>query len=141
MLKAEQAVLTLTIYRPPNWLSVFLSEFSQLVALIITNVDCVHFKKEILTFILTTVLTDEFMNLLESLELTQHVTEATHQHVNILNLIVSKGLSIDDVSVTMFTCTKYILKICFHSYADDIQLYITVEPSDVDALGSPPYTF
>ena len=41
----------------------------------------------------------EFVNLLDSFELTQHVHEATHQHGNTLDLVTTTGLNIDNVSV------------------------------------------
>ena len=41
----------------------------------------------------------ELMNLLDSFELTQHVNDATHQHGNTLDLVITTGLNIDNVSV------------------------------------------
>ena len=39
------------------------------------------------------------MNLLNSFNLIQHVNEATHQHGNTLDLVITTGLDIDNVSV------------------------------------------
>ena len=41
----------------------------------------------------------ELINLLDSFALTQHIMGPTHQHSNTLDLVISTGLNIDNVSV------------------------------------------
>lgn len=41
----------------------------------------------------------EFINLLDSLAFTQHATVPTHQHGNILDLLISRGLHVGNVTV------------------------------------------
>ena len=43
----------------------------------------------------------ELVNLWDSFELTQHVNEATHQHGNTLDLVITKGLNINNISVSV----------------------------------------
>ena len=100
-LKAELSVLIITVYRPPKYSSLFLQEFSELISLGITRYDRlilngdlnIHVNKK------NDSKAMELMNLLDSFELTQHVNEATHQHGNTLDLVITTGLNIDNVSV------------------------------------------
>ena len=84
VLKTEPAVLIITIYRPPRHISLFLPEFSELTALIITTYNRIILNGDFNIHINNTADSKalEFLNLLENLELTQHITEATHQQGN-----------------------------------------------------------
>ena len=40
-----------------------------------------------------------FLDVLDSLELKQHVTGSTHNHGNTLDLVISRGIEVTDLSV------------------------------------------
>lgn len=97
-------VLCAVIYRPPKPNPRFLSEFSEFLPsiimshnrIVITGDFNIHFNN--LTH--GDSMTTEFKTLLENLDFTQHVTDSTHRLGNTLDLVMSKGLDIANVSVT-----------------------------------------
>ncbi len=96
-LKAELSVLIITLYRPPRYSSLFLQEFSELISLGITRYDRLILNGDLNTHINKKNYSKavELVNLLDSFELTQHVNEATHQHGDILDFVITT----DDASV------------------------------------------
>lgn len=90
-----------SLYRPPRYFSAFVQELSELISFGITRYDRlilngdfnIHVNKK------NDPKAVELVNLLDSFELTQHVSEATHQHGNTLDLVITKGLNIDNVSI------------------------------------------
>lgn len=100
-LKAESAVLVI-IYHPPKHSPVFIHEFSELISSCVTRYDKViingdlniHFNKK------TDSKTLELINLLDSFGLTQHITDSTHQRGNTLDLVITAGVNINNVSIT-----------------------------------------
>lgn len=92
-LKAEPAILLLTLYRPPKLWADFLDQFSELMSLIITSYDQIlvngnfniHMNKK------TYVKAIKLLHILDSLQLKQHVTESTHDLGNTLDLFISRG--------------------------------------------------
>lgn len=50
-------------------------------------------------FMIIRKMTLRLWNRLDSFELTQHVSEATHQHGNTLDFVLTTGLNTDNVSI------------------------------------------
>lgn len=59
----------------------------------------------------TNSLAKEFFNLIDSFNLTQHVTGPTHNHGHTLDLVLSYGLSVCDIEIvdTVFSDHKSIV--------------------------------
>ncbi len=87
-LKAELSVLIITFYRPPRYSSLFLQE---LISLCITRYDRLILNADLNININKKNDSNamELVNLLDSFELTQHVNEATHQHGDILDFVIT----------------------------------------------------
>ena len=102
VLSTEPALLTVTIYRPPRHIALFLPEFSELAAYITTKYDSIILNGDFNIHVNNTAdpKAMDFLDLLENLEFTQHITEPTHQQGNTLDLVVSKGLTIDNVTMS-----------------------------------------
>ena len=99
---SKQSVLALTIYRPPKHNPDFLYEFSELLSVALVNHDRVILLGDFNFHI--NVCSDnramEFIDLVSSLDFTQHVRNATHIHGNTLDLIFSRNIDVD-VSSTL----------------------------------------
>ena len=95
VLKCQPPVLTVTVYRPPKQCPTFLTDFSELLSIIHTNYD-----KIIITGDFNIHVDNgndskarDFMNLLNSMDFTQHITEPTHNRGHTLDLVITKGLT------------------------------------------------
>ena len=96
-----QAVLV-TIYRPPKYSVHFVDDFSKLLSVVCIDFDCVVLVGDFNIHIDNPKdgSAKELFYILDNFELSQHVTEPTHNKGHILDLIISKGLNISEVVVT-----------------------------------------
>ena len=86
-LKTESTVLVV-IYRPPRYSPIFIQEFSELMSLCVTRYDKVILNGDLNINLNTKTepKTVELIHLLDSFDLTQHITNPTHRHGNTLDL-------------------------------------------------------
>ena len=91
----------MTVYRPPKRCTSFISDFSELLTIIHTTYERViisgdfnvHMDNKSDTF------TMEFLNLLNFINFTQHVTQPTYNRGHTLDLVITHGLSVNMSSV------------------------------------------
>lgn len=95
--------MVINFYRPPRQSSSF-AEFSDLLSLLFTSYGRIIINGDLNIHLNNKVdpKAMEFINLLEKLDITQYVTVATRQG-NILDLVVSWGLGIENVTVSDVT--------------------------------------
>ena len=100
-LKTE-SVLFVIIYRPPKHSPIFIQEFSELLSLCVTRYDKIVLNGDLNIHVNKKAdqRTIELLNLLTSFDLTQHITDPTHQHGNTLDLLITTGLNINNISIT-----------------------------------------
>lgn len=100
-LKTESTIIVI-IYRQPIYSPIFIQEFSELISLCVTRYDKVILNGDLNIHFNTKSdsKTIELINLLDSFDLTQHITRPTHRHGNTLELVITTGLSINNVSIT-----------------------------------------
>lgn len=99
LLRYDTPILIVVIYRPPKQSPVFLQEFSDLLSIISTDYDRSLLVGDFNLHVDNESKSRNFVNLLSSLDFTQHITEPTHNKGHTLDLIISKGLDISVSSV------------------------------------------
>ncbi|XP_073349448.1 uncharacterized protein [Pagrus major] len=94
-------ILCITIYRPPQYSTSFINEFSELLSIIHTSFNRILITGDfnLHVDISSDLLSREFLNLLHCLDFKQHVTQPTHSRGHTLDLVISYGLSIGAPSV------------------------------------------
>src|SRR4029434_3377684 len=109
VLKCQPPALTVTVYRPPKQYPTFLTDFSELLSIIHTNYDKISITGDFNIHVDNgnDSKARDFMNLLNSMDFTQHITEPTHNRGHTLDLVITKGLttvisSICDLFLTTF---------------------------------------
>ena len=80
----------MTVYRPPKLLTIIHTTYERVI---ISGDFNVHMDNKSDTF------TMEFLNLLNFINFTQHVTQPTHNRGHTLNLLITHGLSVNISSV------------------------------------------
>ncbi len=102
VINSQQSILTVTIYRPPEYNSNFLSEFSDFMCIVLTGYDRIILLGDFNCHVNNTadVYAMEFLDLLTGFGLVQHVKGATHNHGNTLDLVFTKGMEKDISDVT-----------------------------------------
>ena len=112
-MKSLPPVLSVTVYRPPKLkpCSTFLSEFSDFLSIIHPNYDKIIIVGDFNLHIDNEADSNarEFIDLLYSMDFTQHVNEPTHNRGHTLDLVISKGLeiyisSISDLALSDHFC-------------------------------------
>ncbi|KAF3851431.1 hypothetical protein F7725_013203 [Dissostichus mawsoni] len=80
----------------------FIQEFSELISLCVTSYDKVILNGDLNIHINKKADSKaiELANLLDSFDLTQHIINATHRHGNTLDLVITTGLNINNISIT-----------------------------------------
>ncbi|KAF7643041.1 hypothetical protein LDENG_00246040 [Lucifuga dentata] len=101
VIRTQQHILTVTIYRPPKHNPNFLSEFSQLLTIALVKYDRVILLGDFNLHVndCSDSRTAEFMDLVTSLDFTQHVNNSTHNRGNTLDLIFTKGMDVHVLSI------------------------------------------
>ncbi|KAG1935820.1 adhesion G protein-coupled receptor L4 [Pimephales promelas] len=110
-LPGSQSLIAAVIYRPPKTCSSFLSDFTDFVTqlssispsvLLIGDFN-IHIDSPEAKF------TSDFLDILNCLNLTQHVTSPTHKHGHILDLVCSTpSLTIHNLSLTDLTISDHL---------------------------------
>ena len=110
----SDSILCITVYRPPHYSSLFISEFSELLSIIHSKYDRILITGDFNLHIdnLSDPMSREFLNLLYCLDFKQHVTQPTHDRGHILDLVITHGLSIDvscvvDLAVSDHYCVFF----------------------------------
>lgn len=100
VIKAQQPVLTVTVYRPPKHDSNFLSEFYDFMSIILTSHDKIILLGDINFHVNdhTDSRALDFLDLVACLNLVQHVQSATHMHGNTLDLVITRGVDISSIA-------------------------------------------
>uniref|UniRef100_A0AAQ5X7A8 Reverse transcriptase domain-containing protein n=1 Tax=Amphiprion ocellaris TaxID=80972 RepID=A0AAQ5X7A8_AMPOC len=101
-LKSLSRVVLLNIYRPPKYCANFFDDFSELLSMICIDFDCVIIAGDFNIHVDNPQVkgTKDLCNTLDNFGLVQHVTEGTHDKGHTLDLLISKGLSISNVTVS-----------------------------------------
>lgn len=94
-------VLCAVIYRPPKHNKDFITDFYELVAFILTRYDRILIIGDFNVHVCcpSKPMAKDFLDLIEAFNLTQHVTGLTQVHGHSLDLVLSYGFSVDNVSV------------------------------------------
>src|SRR4029434_6478465 len=95
VLNCQPPALTVTVYRPPKQCRTFLTDFSELLSIIHTNYDKISITGDFNIHVNNGNDSEarDFMNLLNSMDFTQHITEPTHNRGHTLDLVITKGLT------------------------------------------------
>ena len=95
VLKCQPPVLSVTVYRPPKQCPTFLTDFSELLSIIHTNYDKIIITGDFNIHVdnVNNSKARDFMDLLNSMDFTQHITEPTHNRDHTLDLVITKGLT------------------------------------------------
>ena len=103
ILKNRLPILCVLIYRPPKFISGFIQEFSDFLSDIILKHDRVLIVGDFNIHVCcpTSSLASEFINLLQSFNLTQSVKQPSHVKGHTLDLVLSHGFSVDDVNIVL----------------------------------------
>lgn len=106
-LKIELPVLSVTLYWPPRYSSLFLQEFSEQISNCITRYDRLiqHGDLNININKKDDTKSIELQNVMDSFDLIQHIHEATHKHGNTLDLITA-GLNIENCDSNSLCLSK-----------------------------------
>lgn len=99
LLNNSAKIILLIIYRPTKYSVTFFDEFAELISIIVTEFDCVIITGDFKIHVDNQNDVQEFLTILENVGLTQHVKEPTHNKGHILDLVVSKGLHLSNVTV------------------------------------------
>lgn len=120
VIKAQQSILTVTIYRPPKHNTNFLSEFPDFMSIVLTSCDRIISLGDFNFHINDTADSKvvEFLDVLACFGLVQHVKRNTHNHGNTLDLVITRDIEIDisdmaDVSVSYHFCA-FLMPLCLH---------------------------
>lgn len=95
--KCSPNILLLTVYRPPRLsVQVFLVEFGELLSVICLQFEHIVISGDFNLHVDNPANTDaiEFLTLIDTFSLTQHVQGPTHTHGHILDLVITKGLNV-----------------------------------------------
>lgn len=90
------------IYRPPKHNSEFINEFAAFVGDLVIANDKILLIGDFNIHVCCTSLTlsREFLNLIESFDLVQWVSDPTHQQGHTLDLILTHGLHVSDITIS-----------------------------------------
>jgi len=105
--------MLLNVYRPPKHSADFFDDFNDLMSLTCTDHDCfiavgdfnIHVDNS------QDKGTKKLCHTLDNFELTQHVTQSTHNKEKILDLVISKGINISRIVVTDVATSKLTKKV------------------------------
>ena len=102
VLKCSPRVLLLIIYRPPTYSANFFDDFTELLSSISTDFDCLVITGDFNfhTDDLNDKCAKKLFTILDTFELSQLVKETTHCKGHTLDLVITKGLNVSDLSVT-----------------------------------------
>lgn len=91
-----QPVLCAVIYRPPKYNKDFINDFSDFLSGIMSNYDRVLIVGDFNIHVCCPMkpLVEDFLNVIDSFNLVQFVTDPTHEHGHTLDLVLSCGLQI-----------------------------------------------
>lgn len=100
-LKSPCRAALVTIYRPPKYNTMFFDEFTKILSSVCMDFDCVVLVGDFNIHVDNPEegCAREFLNILDTFGLSQHVSVPTHNRGHILDLVISKGLNISEVTV------------------------------------------
>ncbi|XP_061587576.1 uncharacterized protein LOC133452342 [Cololabis saira] len=94
-------ILCITVYRPPQYSTCFISQFSELLSIIHTSYNRILITGDFNLHLddISDPVSKEVLNLLNCLDFKQHVTQPTHSRGRTLDLVITYGLSLGACSV------------------------------------------
>ena len=94
VMKSSPPVLFMVVYRPPNYANNFFVEFSELLSIISLDHDCISIVGDFNIHIdkLNDNNTKELIDLLDTFDLSQHISGPTHNRGHTLDLFITRGL-------------------------------------------------
>ena len=116
-LKCKPPILAVTVYRPPKKCPSFFADFSEFLSIIHTNFDKIIISGDFNLHVDVEAdsKANEFINLLNSMDFVQHISEPTHNRGHTLDLVITKGLkttisSIIDPALSDHYCIFFTVK-------------------------------
>ena len=104
VINSKSPIVCALIYRPPKRVAGFLEEFSEFLSIIMVKYNSVILTGDYNTRICcpsSTFITD-FIDLYEAFNLTQHVNGPTHKLGHTLDLVLTHGVSLDNLDIVEF---------------------------------------
>ncbi|KAL7406155.1 hypothetical protein ABVT39_014107 [Epinephelus coioides] len=104
-------ILCITVYRPPQYSTSFISDFSELLSIIHSNYNRILITGDFNLHIDNTSdpVSREFLNLSNCLDFKQHITQPTHSRGHTLDLVINYGLSVGCVLCCGSGCVRPLL--------------------------------
>ena len=118
MVHAKVPLFILVIYRSPKPNSDFIQEFAEVLSHFMTRYDKILILGDFNIHVCCPhqSFTSDFIDILESFNLTQAVQEPTHSKGHILDLVLSNGLSPDNLTIKDICVSDHkavLLNFCF----------------------------
>ena len=124
ILDNQSPVLMISIYRPPkSSKALFLTEISDLLSICSIDYDRILLTGDLNLHIdiASDTVAMSFLQLLHSVDFTQHVTGPTHKHGPTLDLVISRGLNISVKKTIVFPELSDHYLLCFHMTVSDLE--------------------
>ncbi len=101
VLKGAPRILFIIIYRPPKYSPAFVEEFTELLSMISSELDCFAIAGDfnIHTDNAEIKTTKEIITVLNTFDLSQHVHGPTHNRGHTLDLLITRGLNISSIII------------------------------------------
>ena len=108
-LRRSDPVLCAVIYRPPKYNKDFIEDFSEFLGGVLSKYDKLLIVGDLNVHVccISKPLAKDFLDVLDSFNLTQHITEPTHELGHTLDLVISIGLNISNVQVRPTVCSDH----------------------------------
>ena len=109
LLKCQPKIIAVTVYRPPKYCPNFYDEFAEFLSILHAQYDKCIISGDFNLHVddKTDKASVEFMDLLESMDFVQHVSEPTHNRGHTLDLLITKGITTTVKSVRFLTLSDH----------------------------------
>ncbi|RDD63992.1 hypothetical protein DU478_22555, partial [Thalassococcus profundi] len=100
-LKQRSSILYVIIYKPPQQYQGFIEDFTEMLSVVCTEFNCIIITGDLNVHVdnVCDRNAKELCAVLETFGLTQHVSEPSHSRGHTLDLLITKGVNISNVSV------------------------------------------
>ncbi|RJG14928.1 hypothetical protein D4A39_16755 [Alcanivorax profundi] len=97
------SILYVIIYKPPQQYQGFIEDFTEMLSVVCTEFNCIIITGDLNVHVdnVCDRNAKELCAVLETFGLTQHVSEPTHSRGHTLDLLITKGVNISNVSLML----------------------------------------